>query len=136
MNGLNFKKVVCIENIYSKASETALKLSKLAKRFPSDGHYSLTQEITRSSDLVCVNLAEAHKNKKNQRVSLCKLRNARMNATKTQNEIASAVSHGYLDAYEAKVFCDTYEKIINELTEMMENPKHWISYCMTKVQFL
>ena len=49
---------------FKKSFALAMKIFEISKRFPKEEIYSLTDQIRRSSRLVCTNLAEAFRKRK------------------------------------------------------------------------
>ena len=58
--------------IYQKAFDAAMKIFELSKCFPVEERYSLTDQIRRSSQSVCANLAEAWRKRRYKASSFCR----------------------------------------------------------------
>ena len=48
-------------NAYTLSYESAMQIFELAKKFPKEETYSLTDQIRRSSRSVCANIAEGYR---------------------------------------------------------------------------
>src|SRR4051812_31297614 len=83
-------------DVYLRAMGAAMELFELSKGFPREEMYSLTDQVRRSSRIVCANLAEAWRRRRYELVFVSKLSDAETEAAETQVWIEFAVKCGYL----------------------------------------
>jgi four helix bundle protein len=103
-----------------------MQLFELSKRFPREETYALTDQIRRSSRLVCANLAEAWRKRRYQAAFISKLSDAEAEAVETQVWLEFAVRSSYLSREEAGKLYHTYDAIIGTLVGMITHPETWI----------
>ena len=99
--------------VYQKAFAAAMKIFELSKRFPAEEHYTLTDQIGRSSRSGCANHW------------ISKLSDSDAKAAETQTWLQFATACGYLErAVSAELFKE-YEAVIGMLVTMINHPEKW-----------
>ncbi|MCP4429236.1 MAG: four helix bundle protein [Chloroflexi bacterium] len=83
--------------VYKQAFQVAMRIFELTKNFPIEERYSLTDQIRRSSRLICANLAEAWRKRRYEGSFLLKLNDSESEAAETQTWLEFAVECDYLD---------------------------------------
>ena len=58
---------------YQKAFDLAMETFETTKSFPKEERYSLTDQVRRSSRLVCANMSESYRKRKYERHFISKL---------------------------------------------------------------
>src|SRR4030081_1387883 len=89
-----------------------MRVFELAKHFPSEERYSLTDQIRRSSRSVCANLAEAWRKRRYQAAFISKLSDAESEAGETQVWIEFAVKCSYVNRDSALPLYQTYDEVL------------------------
>jgi four helix bundle protein len=105
-------------DVYSLAFDTAMIIFKISKAFPKDEKYSLTDQVRRSSRLVCSSLAEGWRKRKYQAVFINKLLDAAQEAAETQTWLEFALHCGYIDDNVFRNLYEKYEHIFAMLSTM------------------
>ena len=82
---------------YQKAFSLAMDIFQLAKKFPQEEKYSLTDQLKRSSRSVCANIAEAYKRRRYPNYFVSRLSDAQAENTETQVWLDFALECGYLE---------------------------------------
>ena len=77
-------------DVYQGAMALVMRVFELAKHFPNEERYALTDQIRRSSRSVCANLAEAWRKRRYQAAFVSKLDDAEAEAAETQVHIEIA----------------------------------------------
>lgn len=113
-------------DVYQRAFEAAMVVFRLAKMFPAEEKYSLTDQIRRSSRSVCANLAEAWRKRRYSAAFVAKLSDSEAEAAETQTWIQFAVKCEHLNAAAARELYNEYDNIIGMLVSMITNPQKWI----------
>jgi four helix bundle protein len=112
--------------VYKLAFAAAMRLFELSKGFPAEERYSLTDQVRRSSRLVCANLAEAWRRRRYPAAFAAKLCDAEAEAAETRTWIRFAHACGYLDEATATAAADRYDRIIAMLVNMIRRPDPWL----------
>ncbi len=99
-------------DVYQGAMALVMRVFELAKYFPSEERYALTDQIRRSSRSVCANLAEAWRKRRYQAAFVSKLNDAEAEAAETQVHIEIALRHNYLSQETFEELDDAYDKIL------------------------
>jgi len=105
--------------VYQNAMEAAMEIFELMKDFPSEEKYSMVDQIRRSSQSVCTNIAEAWRKRRYRAVFIPKLNDAESEPCETKVWIEFAVRCKYLDTFQAEKLTDTYEQIMGQLVKMI-----------------
>lgn len=108
------------------ASQAAMQIFELSKKFPKEETYSLTDQIRRSSRAVCSNIAEAWRKRRYEGKFLNSLNDAESEAAETQTWLEFAMKCGYLSETVERELCATYDNILGKLVLMIRHPEQWI----------
>src|SRR5216684_3687021 len=111
-------------DVYKKAFEAAMQVFELSKGFPKEETYSLTDQIRRSSRLVCANLAEAWRKRRYEAAFISKLCDSE--AAETQVWVEFAVKCSYLDRAKAEILYRAYDDILRTLVGIITHPETWV----------
>ena len=84
--------------VYGLAFESAMQIVELSRTWPSDGKFSLTGQIRRSSRSVHTNLAEAWRKRRYEAAFVSKLSDSDAEAAETGVHLDFALRCGYLNA--------------------------------------
>ena len=103
-----------------------MRVFELAKHFPSEERYALTDQIRRSSRSVCANLAEAWRKRRYQAAFVSKLNDAEAEAAETQVHIEIALRHDYLSQETFEELDDAYDKILAQIVKMIVQSERWV----------
>jgi four helix bundle protein len=112
--------------VYQLAFEMAMQLFQISKRFPVEERYSLTDQMRRSSQSVCANLAEAWRKRRYRAAFIAKLSDSEAEAAETQTWINFAVRCGYLKPELGKDLSQNYDRILGKLVKIIHNPSPWL----------
>jgi len=112
-------------DVYQGAMALVMRVFELAKHFPNEERYALTDHIRRSSRSVCANLAEAWRKRRYQAAFVSKLDDAEAEAAKTQVHIEIALRHDYL-SQETFEELDDYDKILAQIVKMIDQSERWV----------
>jgi propanediol utilization protein len=82
--------------------DLVVRIFELAKYFPSDERYALTDQIRRSSRSVCAEAAE------------------------TQVHIEIALRHNYLSQETFEELDDAFDKILAQIVKMIDQSERWV----------
>jgi four helix bundle protein len=82
--------------VYQMAFRVAMEIFELSKAFPEEETYSPTDQMRRSSRLVCANLAEAWRKRRYEKAFISKLSDSEGEAAETQVWLEFAVGCGYI----------------------------------------
>src|SRR5438105_9350368 len=102
--------------------DAAMRIFEVAKRFPPEERYSLTDQIRRSSRSVAANISEAWRKRRYPASFVSKLSDAETEAGETQTWIEFARRCGFWNDQEAAKLEDGYEKVIAQLLKMIDQP--------------
>ena len=91
----------CDLDVYKRAYAAAMGVFRMAKRFPPDERFPLTDQIRQSSRSVSANLAEAWRKRRYRAAFLSKRTDAETEAAETQVWLQFAVDCEYADRNEA-----------------------------------
>lgn len=112
--------------IYKMAFDTAMEIFDLAKKFPVEERYSLTDQIRRSSRSVCANLAEAWRKRRYEAAFVAKLNDCEAESAETQTWIEFAVKCKYIDVEKGRELYGTYNRVLSGLVNIINNPSPWL----------
>jgi four helix bundle protein len=106
--------------------DLVMRVSKLAKKLPSEERFALTDQIRRSSRSVCANLAEAWRKRRYQAAFISKLNDAEAEAAETQVHLEIALRHSYIVQPLFEELDDAYDKVSAQIVKMIDQPGPWI----------
>jgi four helix bundle protein len=112
--------------VYQGAMEIVMGVSELAKRFPADEKYVLSDQIRRSSRSVCANLAEAWRKRRYLAAFVSKLDDAETEAAETQVHLEIALRHRYITSEMFARLDDACDKIVGQIVKMIDHADRWI----------
>jgi four helix bundle protein len=112
--------------VYQGAIDLVMRIFELAKSFPVEERYALTDQIRRSSRSVCANLAEAWRKRRYQAAFVSKLSHAEAEAAETQVHIEIALRHNYLSQETFDELDDAYDKILAQIIKMIDQSECWV----------
>jgi four helix bundle protein len=112
--------------VYQGAIDLVMRIFELAKSFPVEERYALTDQIRRSSRSVCANLAEAWRKRRYQAAFVSKLSDAEAEAAETQVHIEIALRHNYLSQETFDELDDAYDKILAQIIKMIDQSECWV----------
>ncbi len=112
--------------VYQNARGLALNIFEMTKQFPPEERYSMIDQMRRSSRSVCANLAEAWRKRRYKAAFISKLSDSETEASETQVWMELAVDCGYLSKSEAAMLDDQYDKVIAQLTTMINHADSWL----------
>jgi four helix bundle protein len=113
-------------DVYKIAMDASMKIFELAKAFPSEERYSLTDQIRRSSRSVCANIAEAWRKRRYKLAFVSKLNDAETEAAETQVWLEYCWRCRYIEKQKYAEYCEHYNHIIGKLVRMIDNPDPWL----------
>jgi four helix bundle protein len=113
-------------DVYQGAMDLVMRIFELAKSFPSEERYSLTDQVRRSSRSVYANLAEAWRKRRYEAAFVSKLNDAEAEAAETQVHIEIALRHNYLSQATFEELDDAYDKILAQIVKMIDQSERWI----------
>jgi len=112
--------------VWQDAMDSAMEIFSLTKSFPAEEKYSLIDQIRRSSRSVATNIAEAWRKRRYEAAFISKLNDAESEGSETQTWLDFAVRCGYLSPSTAKRLDMSYDKILGQIVNMIQNPGVWI----------
>src|SRR3989338_10927981 len=104
--------------VYRLGFDTAMEIFDVAKSYPLEEKYSLSDQIRRSSRSVCSNLAEAWRKRKYPAVFINKLTDSYQEAAETQTWLEFALKCGYITKESFLKLDEQYEHIFAMLVTM------------------
>jgi four helix bundle protein len=113
-------------DFYKLAFSSAMKVFQLTKAFPKTETFSLTDQVRRSSRSVCTNLTEAWRKRRYEASFLNRLNDAEAEAAETQTWIRFAVCCGYVKEDVGNDMCESYNRILGKIVNMIINPGPWL----------
>jgi four helix bundle protein len=116
----------CDLRVFQNAFEGAMEIFNLSKRFPSEEKYSLTDQIRRSSRSVCSNIGEAWRKRRYKAAFVAKISDTEGEACETQVWLLFCLECQYLDNTTVARLLDVYEKVLAQLTKMVDGADLWI----------
>ena len=81
---------------YQKAFDLSMEIFILSKSFPTEGKYSLTDQIRRSSRSVCANIAEAYRKRRYVNHFISKLTDSDAENSETNVWLEFSLKCGYI----------------------------------------
>lgn len=113
--------------VYKKAKMVSRTIFELAKGFPKEEAYSLTDQMRRSSRSIGAQIAEAWAKRRYERHFISKLTDADAEQMETQHWLDEAGECGYADPGIVKELTEELEQIGRMLHSMIEKAH---SFCM------
>src|SRR3984893_13871665 len=110
-------------DVYQGAIDLVMRIFELAKSFPVEETYSLTNQIRRSSRSVCANLAEAWRKRRYQAAFVSKMNVSEGEAAETQTWLEFGVRCGYISKEKGRELFRAYDEIIAILVTMINQPE-------------
>lgn len=98
-------------NVYQLSYMLAMKLFELAKKFPKEETYSLTDQIRRASRSISVNIAEGWAKRKYENVFMRHLIDSNGSCEETKVWLDFARDCAYLDTREYKDIFERYNEV-------------------------
>jgi len=95
--------------VYQLAFETVLRVFEMSKRFPPDEHYSLTDQIRRSSRAICSNIAEAWRKRRYPASFVSKLSDSDSESAETMVWLDFCKAFGFITEQERAELTDHYD---------------------------
>jgi len=111
---------------YQSSFELAMEIFHLAKSFPKEETYSLTDQIRRSSRSVCSNIAEAYRKRRYPKHFTSKIIDADGEASETMVFLDFAPDCGYIGAELHQSLSLTYGEVGKMLGSMADHPERFI----------
>ena len=108
--------------VYQKSYSLALEINKIAKKFPKDEHYSLTDQIRRSSRSIPANISEAWIKRKYPKSFVSKLLDSLAEEAETEVWIDMSHDFEYIDTQLHNTLLDKYQEVAKMLSSMINSP--------------
>ena len=108
--------------VYQKAFEQAMRIFEIAKRFPKEEQYSLTDQRRRASRSACTNIGEAWRKRRYVAHFVSTLTDADAEATETMVWLDFSRGCRYLDAKDHTELSAEYDQIGKMLGSMISAP--------------
>jgi four helix bundle protein len=112
--------------VFKKAFPLSMDIREIARDFPIEEKYSLTDQIIRSSRSICVNIGEAYRKRKYPRSFVSKLSDSDAENTETQVWLDFAYACKYLSKQDYDNLIQRSEEIGKLLQYMMSNPDKFL----------
>src|SRR5258705_3128750 len=111
--------------VYQGAIEAAMRIFEITKRFPSEGRFSMVDQMRRSSRSVCSNIGEGWRKRRYPAHCASKLSDSEGEAEETRVWLELAFRCGYISKTEADDLDQKCDAIIAQLVRMIEHPEQW-----------
>jgi four helix bundle protein len=111
--------------VFQEGFAAAMQIFELSKSWPRDEHYSLVDQIRRSSRAVCANVTEAWRKRRYEPSFVSKLSDADAESAETQTWLDFALACGYLASDRHAELYQRYDVICGGLVKMMSEPERW-----------
>ena len=108
-------------DVYRRAYQAAMGVFRLSRSFPKEEHFSLTDQIVRSSRSVAANIREGFAKREYENVFLRHLVDALGSAEETQTWLDFAKDCGYLDGEKYQITILEYREICSMLYALRKN---------------
>lgn len=112
-------------NVYQLSYTLAMKLFELAKKFPKEETYSLTDQIRRASRSISVNIAEGWTKRRYENVFIRHLIDSNGSCEETKVWLDFAKDCTYLDTREHEDLFQRYNEVGAMLNSLIKN---WQTY--------
>ncbi len=109
--------------VYQLSYSLALEIHEIAKRYPKEEKYSLTDQIRRSSRSVPANLAEAWKKRRYEKAFISKLIDCAGEAGETEVWLGFSKDFGYIDTDRYDGLIGRYDEVNRMLYGMIDKPE-------------
>lgn len=113
-------------DVYKLSVEAGMDIFELAKKFPREEMFSLTDQIRRSSRSVSGQIAEGWRKRKYEASFVSKMNDAEGEAAETQSWLEYSVKCSYIPRAKGVVLHRTYDRIIGKLVKMGNNPQTFL----------
>ena len=104
------------------AFDASMQILDATKNFPTEGSILFSQQIRRSSRLVCHHISEAMRQKTSQTLFLHNLANAKMEAEDTMKWIKQAVAEEYVNMEKGARLYSAYHSVVGKLAGLLTHP--------------
>jgi four helix bundle protein len=111
---------------YKKSFELAMEIFQIAKKFPAEEKYSLTDQIRRSSRSVSANIAEATRKRRYEKHFISKLTDSDAENSETQVWLEYANACEYINKVDFDRLTDKSFEVGKLLNYMMNNPEKFL----------
>ena len=111
--------------VYQAAMDAAMLIFNIAKRFPTEERYSLTDQIRRASRSVCSNIGESWRKRRYRAAFISKLSDSETEAEETRVWVEFSWRCGYISKSEAEDLDARYDHILAQLVLMIDHPEQW-----------
>jgi len=122
--------------VYQAAIKAAMRIFEIAKSFPSEERYSMTDQMRRASRSVCSNIGEAWRRRRYKAAFIAKLNDSETEATETQVWLELALLSGYISEDTYNEMFTEYESITAQLVVMINQPEKWIIKPQSKSEIM
>lgn len=122
MKILNYREL----RVYRSAIDLAMEIFELSKSFPPEEKFSLTDQIRRSSRLVCANIAEAWRKRRYKAAFISKTNDTETEACETQVWLELALLCKYLSEEKINELIEKYDHLISQLVLMINDADNWV----------
>jgi four helix bundle protein len=111
---------------YKKSFELAMEIFQIAKKFPAEEKYSLTDQIRRSSRSVSANIAEATRKRRYEKHFISKLTDSDAENSETQVWLEYTNDCEYINKVDFDRLTDKSFEVGKLLNYMMNNPEKFM----------
>ncbi len=108
-------------DVYRKAYQAAMKVFRLSRSFPKEEHFSLIDQIVRSSRSVAANIREGFAKREYENVFLRHLVDVLGSVEETQTWLDFAKDCGYMDGEKYQITIREYREICSMLYALRKN---------------
>ena len=112
--------------VYQMALNSAVEIAALTQSFPKEERFRLTDQISRSSQSVCANIAEAWRKRRYRAEFIAKVSDAETEACETQVWLDLAQRLGYINSAICTEHDERYNRIIGQLVRMIQTADRWV----------
>ena len=113
-------------DVYQLAYDGALLIFDISESFPDEEASTLTNKVRRSSRAVYSGIADAWKHRLYEAAFTSKMVGAEAKAAETQTWLRFAAERGYVQQDRCSHLLALYDRIIDELIEMIGDPDPWL----------
>ena len=108
--------------VYRLAFDASMQILDATRNFPSEGTMMISENIRRSSRMVCHHISEAMRQKASQTLFLHHLANAKMEAEDTMKWIKQAVAKEYVNIESGARLYSSYHSVVAKLIGLLTHP--------------
>ena len=112
--------------VYRGAMDATMEIFEIAKKFPSEEKYSLTDQIRRASRSVCANMGEAWRKRRYKNAFIAKLSDSETEACETQIWLEVSYLSKYISKSQFEKLDKEYESIIAQIVKMIDGADKWL----------